>query len=189
MALAAVVLSSLLFLTSLDYKMFDLFLRALPPLTENEKVFVLTLDDDSIAYAGGFPFRREVMADVVILLKELGVWEIVFDLSYLDESPPRLDPVYAAEVFDRYLNSGFGRLDEAIAVIGEMSPETSRTERELYMRDIRGLHRTVRGELENSLSLLIRDVDEYFAHALAFSGSYWLTLTMIRPEEVLGGLK
>ena len=185
-ALAAVALSSLLFFTSLDNKVFDLFLRAIPSLTENEKVFVLTLDDDSISYAGGFPFRREVMADVVILLKELGVREIVFDLSYLDESPPRLDPVYAADIFDRYLNSGFGRLDEAISVIGEISPETSQTERELYMQDIRSLHRAVRGELENSLSLLIRDVDEYFARALAFSGCSWLTLTMIRPQEVLG---
>src|SRR5215475_11464269 len=83
--LSAFALSSLLFFTSLDNKFFDLFLRLLPSLTENEKVYVLTLDDDSINYAGGFPFRREVMADVVILLKELGVQTIAFDLSYLDE--------------------------------------------------------------------------------------------------------
>ena len=95
--LTAFAVSSLLFLTSLDNKLFDLFLRFLPSLTEDEKVYVLTLDDDSINYAGGFPFRREVMADVVILLKELGAQTIAFDLSYLDESPYRLDPEYAAD--------------------------------------------------------------------------------------------
>jgi adenylate cyclase len=184
--LTAVALSSLLFFTSLDNKIFDLFLRSIPSLTENEKVFVLTLDDDSITYAGGFPFRREVMGDVVILLKELGVQAIAFDLSYLDESPYRLDPVYAAEVFGRYLNSGFARLDEAATqVIDGIGPATGREERELYKEDIRYLQNAVRDELETSLSFLTRDVDEYFAQTLAFTGCSWLTLTMIRPEDLL----
>ncbi|MDR0313779.1 MAG: adenylate/guanylate cyclase domain-containing protein [Treponema sp.] len=185
-SLAAVALSSLLFFTSLDNKLFDMFLRVLPSLTENEKVFVLTLDDDSINYAGGFPFRREVMADVVILLKELGAQAIAFDLSYLDESPYRLDPAYAAEVFGRYLDSGFSWLDEAaVAIIDGIDPATGQEERELYKQDIRYIQDTVRGELEASLSFLARDVDEYFAQALAFTGCSWLTLTMLRPEDFL----
>jgi len=186
--LAAFAVSSLLFFTSLDHKFFDLFLRFLPSLTENEKVFVLTLDDDSISYAGGFPFRREVMADVVILLKELGVQTIAFDLSYLDESPYRLDPAYAAEVFGHYLDTNFSLLDEAAkSVIDGIGPATNRSERELYKQDMENLHNSVRGELETSLSLLTRDVDEYFAQALAFSGCSWLTLTMLKSEDVFEG--
>jgi len=186
--LAAFAVSSLLFLTSLDNKFFDLFLRFLPSLTENEKVFVLTLDDDSISYAGGFPFRREVMADVVILLKELGVRTIIFDLSYLDESPYRLDPEYAAEVFGNYLDKNFTLLGEAsTAVIDAIGPRTSRGERELYKKDMESLYRNVRGDLEASLSLLTRDVDEYFARALAFSACSWLTLTMLRQEDIFEG--
>ena len=154
--LAACLLSSLLFFTSLDNKFFDLFLRILPSLTEDEKVFILTLDDDSINYAGGFPFRREVMADVVVLLKELGVETIAFDLSYLDESPQRFDPGYAAQVFETLLDSGF-------------------SESGIFAMD----------DLESSLSLLTRDVDEYFAQSLAFSGCSWLTLTMLRSEDFL----
>ena len=188
MTLAAFAVSSLLFLTSLDNKFFDLFLRFLPSLTENEKVFVLTLDDDSINYAGGFPFRREVMADVVILLKELGVQTIAFDLSYLDESPYRIDPNYAADVFGRSLDTNFALLDESVAaVIDAIGPAAKRNERELYKQDMKSLHRSVRGELETSFSLLTRDVDEYFAHALAFSDCSWLTLTMLRPEDIFEG--
>jgi len=186
--LTAFAVSSLLFLTSLDNKFFDLFLRFLPSLTENEKVFVLTLDDDSINYAGGFPFRREVMADVVILLKELGVQTIAFDLSYLDESPYRIDPEYAAEAFGRILDENFALLNESSAtVIDAIRPATSRSERELYKQDMRSLYRSVRGELETSLSLLTRDVDEYFAQALAFSDCSWLTLTMLRQDDIFEG--
>jgi len=186
--LTAFAISSLLFLTSLDNKFFDLFLRFLPSLTENEKVFVLTLDDDSINYAGGFPFRREVMADVVILLKELGVQTIAFDLSYLDESPYRIDPEYAAEAFGHVLDENFTLLNEASAtVIDAIRPATSRNERELYKQDMKSLYRSVRRELETSLSLLTRDVDEYFAQALAFSDCSWLTLTMLRQDDIFEG--
>ncbi|MCL2066432.1 MAG: CHASE2 domain-containing protein [Treponema sp.] len=184
--LAACLLSSLLFFTPLDNKLFDLFLRAVPSLTEDEKVFILTLDDDSIRVAGGFPFRREVMADVILLLKEIGVRTIVFDLSYLDESPHRMDPEYAAQVFDYYLNSGFARLDDAAAaVIDGIGPATGRAERELYKEDIRLLYENVREELETSLTFLIRDVDEYFAQALAFTDCSWLNFTMYEPDDIL----
>jgi CHASE2 domain-containing sensor protein len=44
-----------LLFTGADNKIYDLFLRVLPPLSEHEKVYVLTLDDDSIRYAGGVP--------------------------------------------------------------------------------------------------------------------------------------
>jgi adenylate cyclase len=187
-SLASFALSSLLFFTSLDNKFFDFFMRFLPSLTENEKVFILTLDDDSINYAGGFPFRREVMADVVILLKELGVQTIAFDLSYLDESPYRLDPERAADLFGRTLDANFTMLDEAAKkIIDSIGPATRRNERELYKHDMESLHRNVREELETTLSLLTRDVDEYFAQALAFSGCSWLTLTMFRPEDIFEG--
>jgi len=97
----------LLFFTPIDNQIFDLFLRIIPSLTENEKVFVLTLDDDSMAYAGGFPFRREVMADVLILLKELGVDTIAFDLSFLDESALRFNSDYAINKYYDFLDSGY----------------------------------------------------------------------------------
>ena len=106
----------LLFLTPLDSKFFDLFLRILPSLKEDNKVYVLTLDDDSINYAGGFPFRREVMADVVVLLKELGVDTVAFDLSYLDESARRFDVDYATNVFYRHIDE-LQSLDDVIDII------------------------------------------------------------------------
>jgi len=152
--LAVWLVSLLLLFTSLDNKFFDLFLRFLPPLAENEKVFVLTLDDDSMDFAGGFPFRREVTADIVILLKELGVESIVFDLNYLDASAQRFDPQYAVDTFVQYFNSEDVSLDEAVSVI----------------------------------PLLGRDVDEYFAKALAFSGNSWLTLTMVPRESIIGNI-
>jgi adenylate cyclase len=187
--LLSCILSLPLLFTAADNKIYDLFLRVLPSLTEHEKVYVLTLDDDSINYAGGFPFRREIMADVVVLLRELGAASIIFDLSYLDESPQRLDREYAEEVFSRYLDEGFGMINESAAqVIDGFAAGTIRAgEGGLYRDEFIALNAAVRAELERSLADLTRDVDEYFARALEFSGCSWLTLTMISPGHVLSG--
>jgi adenylate cyclase len=187
--LACFALTLPLLFTAADHKIFDLFLRVLPSLTENEKVYVLTLDDDSIAYAGGFPFRREVMADVVVLLKELGVRSVTFDLNYLDESPQRLDREYAALVFSRYLDAGFDRINETAAQVieGFAAGNISRKEGAIYKDEFLSLNNSIRSELEQSLEYLTRDVDEYFAGALEFSGSSWLPLTMISRDDMLAG--
>jgi adenylate cyclase len=187
--LACFALALPLLFTTADNKIYDLFLRALPSLSENEKVYVLTLDDDSINYAGGFPFRREVMAEVVVLLRELGAASITFDLNYLDESPQRLDREYAGEVFSRYLDEGFGRINEtAVQVIdGFATGSIGGGEREIYKDEFITLNGMIRRELEESLEYLTQDVDEYFAQALDFSGCSWLTLTMIGRDHVLSG--
>ncbi|MDR2247119.1 MAG: CHASE2 domain-containing protein [Treponema sp.] len=178
-----------LLFTTADNKIYDLFLRFLPSLTEHEKVYVLTLDDDSISYAGGFPFRREVMADVVLLLRELGAASITFDLNYLDESPQRLDRDYAGEVFSRYLDEGFGSINETAAQVidGFATGSISREESEIYKDEFTALNGEVRSELEKSLEYLTQDVDEYFARALEFTGLSWLTLTMISAGHILSG--
>jgi adenylate cyclase len=187
--LACFALTLPLLFTAADNKIFDAFLRVLPSLKESEKVYVLTLDDDSIAYAGGFPFRREVMADVVVLLKELGARSIVFDLSYLDESPQRLDRDYAAEVFSRYLDDGFDRINGAAAQVidGFATGAIGGEESEIYRDEFLALNGTIRLDLEKSLEHLTQDVDEYFARALEFSGCSWLTLTMIGRDHLLSG--
>ena len=184
--LTVFILSMLLFFTPLNSKFFDLFLRVLPSLTESEKVYVLTLDDDSINYAGGFPFRREVMGDVVVLLKEFGVNTIAFDISFLDETAQRLDPIAAADLSGRRMDSILFRLnDTASQVIDRIGAGTTQRDKEIYKQDLNSFYMDIKAELDEAVSYLTKDVDEYFAQSLAFTDNSWLTLTMIAPEAVL----
>ena len=130
--LGALIVCFPLLFSVLDNKIFDLFLRLVPSLTEDDRVHIITVDDASIEYAGGFPFPRDAMADAIILLEELGVATIVFDLNYLDPSPVRLHPDFERGDFPRYVESP----DE-----------------------------------------VLRDAAAYFAEAIAFTDSTWLTLT------------
>jgi adenylate cyclase len=110
-------------------------------------------------------------------------------LNYLDESPQRLDRDYAGEVFSRYLDEGFGRINESSAQVidGIAAGSIRGEERELYKDEFAALNGEVRAELEKSLEYLSRDVDEYFAQVLGFTRASYLTLTMISAGHILSG--
>ena len=107
--LLAVIFCSLFLLTSLDRKVYDLFLRTLPSLKEDESVLIVKVDDLSIENVGIFPWTRDILADAIVFLREMGADTVVFDLSYLDKSPVKVDPKYVNQELPEYLNYGFNQ--------------------------------------------------------------------------------
>lgn len=59
--LVAVVLCSFFLLTTLDHKVYDLFLRAVPSLEEDPSVLVVKIDDVSMERVGLFPWTRDII--------------------------------------------------------------------------------------------------------------------------------
>jgi adenylate cyclase len=183
----AALLSGLLFFTSLDNKIFDLFLRTLPSLREDKSVLILTVDDVAIENVGIFPWTRDIYADALIFLREMGAHTVAFDLSYLDDSPVIINPDYIRNELPMYVDNGFRRLNDAVDRImdayesGGLGPRDAPEARQY----LRGENGTVKNELEVSIDYVTRDVDAYFAQAIGFFGRTFLTLTMVSPEDIL----
>ena len=184
--LLAVLLCSLFFLTSLDNKVFDLYLRLLPSLKENDRVLTITVDDGSVENVGIFPWTRDILADAIVFLREMGARTVVFDLSYLDNSPVRVDPVYVQEELPRYLENGFGRINEAAGQVMDAfaGGAISRQEAPDLKEDLIAFNNSVKDELEVSIDYVTRDVDAYFADTLGFFGASYLTLTMLSEKNL-----
>ena len=114
---ASVLLCALFLLTPADNKVYDLFLRAIPSLKESKSVIIVTIDDDSIEKVGMFPWTRDIMADAIVFMKEMGAKTVVSDLSYIDKSPVTVDPKYVKEELPGYINYGFKQIDDNIAQV------------------------------------------------------------------------
>jgi adenylate cyclase len=187
--LVSTALGALFFFTPLDNKVFDIFLRAVPSLSENEKVLLITVDDTAIEQVGLFPWPRDIIADAIIFLKEMGARQVVFDLSYLDPSPVAVDPAYVRQDLPRYLDDGFARINEAAAQImdGFASGQLKSRDAAELKGGFFGLSGEVREALGVNVDYVVRDVDAYFARALKFFGDAYLTLTMVTPENLLPG--
>ena len=183
-----VVLCSLLAFTTLDHKVYDVFLHATPPLKEDPSVLVVNIDDRAVENVGLWPWNRDIMADAIVLMKELGAATVVFDLSYLNRSPVKVDPAYVQEELPGYLDESFARMDDTVAQVMDafesrfIGPEDAAE----YKAQILAFNREIKNGPDASISYVSRDLDDYFAKALRFFGNSYLTLTMVKAEDIQG---
>jgi adenylate cyclase len=182
----ALFLCSIFFFTSLDNKIFDLFLRAAPGLTEDRSVLIITVDDDAIANVGIFPWSRDILADAAVFLREMGADTAVFDLSYLDRSPMRVDPEYTHNTLPGILDDEFQKVNNSIAQIMDAlsSGDLGLADLGEYKEQLFEYTQSVRNNIGEAVSYISRDVDEYFAQRLKFFGKSYLALTMITPKDI-----
>lgn len=186
--LLAVFFSSFLNFTSLDDKVFDFFLRTIPSLEENDSVLVIKVDDLAIENVGLFPWTRDILADAIVFLREMGAETVVFDLSYLDKSPLKVDPEYVNEQLPGYLDYGFSSINETVSQVMDAveSGTISSAEAGIYKQQMIDFNRSVQDSLGTSISYVTRDVDEYFGDTLRFFGNSFLTLTMVSDNDIIG---
>jgi len=182
----AVLVCSLFLLTTLDNKVYDLFLRAIPSLTENKSVLLVNIDDKSIDQVGLFPWTRDVMADAIVFLREMGAETVVFDLSYLDKSPVTVDPAYVKKDLPGYIDYGFKQIDDGIVQVMDAfaAHQVKNSEINDYKNQLIENNKAVKNSLDASISYVTRDVDAYFAKTLRFFGRSYLTLTMVTAESM-----
>ncbi len=189
--IASVLFCSLFLLTTFDRKVYDLFLRTIPSLAENKSVVLVTIDDLSIEKVGMFPWTRDVVADAIVFMKEMGAESVVFDLSYLDKSPVTVDPKYVKDELPGYIDYGFKRVDDSIAQVLDAfaAHQIKPAEAGLYKQQLFDATAEAKNTLDASVAYVTRDVDAYFAQTLRFFGNSYLTLTMITPENIIDGPK
>ncbi len=184
-AFLSACLCSLLVFTSIENKVADLFQRFLPSLTESKNVLMVNVDDTSIENIGTWPFSRDVYAESLISLKELGARAAVFDLSFLDKSPAKVDEKYVKETLPSFIDENFSSLnDEFSGVISSLSSkQISPQEASSAMSEY---SESAKNNLNTSISYVIRSQDALLSNALRFFNSSFLTLTADNETQIDG---
>ena len=121
-------------------------------------------------------------------LRELDAHSVLFDLSYLNKSPVVVDPAYVKEDLPKALDYGFTQIDTAVAQVMDAfaNHQIAARDADEYKGQILGVSRDVKNSLDTSISYVSRDVDAYFAKTLKFFGRSYLTLTMIKTQDLVG---
>ena len=176
----SVIACSFLIFTSLDNKIADLFQRALPPLKESDNVIMVNIDDASVNEIGTWPFSREVYADVLVVLKELGAQAAVFDLSFLDKSQAKVNQEYVESELPHYVDEDFDELNQSVTWLMTVA------EGEGIEDDINDVMQSVQNRIKTAIQYSIRDADESLASDLKFFENSYLTLTFDNGFPYLG---
>ncbi|MBO6176012.1 MAG: CHASE2 domain-containing protein [Treponema sp.] len=85
-----------------EYRMYDSMLHLHEDIPQNESICILDIDDDSLSYLGSWPWKRDIMTEVLYRLRELGAETAVFDIEYLDESALAVDDNLKQTVSDEF---------------------------------------------------------------------------------------
>lgn len=180
----AVIVCTLFLFSSTDKKINDLFMRTLKPLKESDKVVLVNIDDSSIQKVGTFPWTRDIMADSIVFLKEMGAESVVFDLSYLDKSPQKVDPDYVNNELPNYVDYGFNQINEAMTQILDSYKTNTlgAADADDAKAQLLALTDEVKDELDTSISYVTKDMDNYFANCLKFFGNSYLNVILYNED-------
>ena len=167
------------FFQKLDYRMYDFLLGRRREPKQSEKILFVNIDDESIQALGEWPWSRDIIADCLLRIRELGAESVVFDVEYLSPSPRGVAP-NAEENMEAAISAGRSDITDVINELSESVRRgfVSRAELPAVTKDM--IANYIDPALSNMradiASKMYRDNDDYFARAIQFFGNTWLTV-------------
>lgn len=173
------VFSYLNLFQKLDYRLYDsLFhFRKEPEKTEN--IVLVKIDDPSILALGEWPWSRDVIADSLLRLRELGAESAIFDIEYISPSKNGIAPSAEEMIFSSInatedeINTLLNQLTHAIQQGYYTVNDLGILTQQLIDENIYDSFNNLNEFINNNMS---RDNDEYFARTLQFFGKAYLTI-------------
>lgn len=162
-----------------EQSFYDVLLHIKPAPKERSEILLLSVDDLAIEQVGSWPWSRDIMADVLLRLREFGAKTAVFDIEYLSPGQTGVNKTYvetdlpnAYQKFSDEMNDYITQFSTAIAeknIAAKDAPEFA----EMMKDDLT----TQMHELRDSVSQnIFRDNDAYLGKAVGFFGNAFLTI-------------
>ncbi|MBO4640259.1 MAG: CHASE2 domain-containing protein [Treponema sp.] len=162
----------------LDFRLYDGLLHFTKEPAMDDKVMVVAISDDDIDRLGEWPWSRNIIADVLIRLKELGAAAGIFDIEYISTS--------AKSVPSDSINKVNGKISETEQWTVELMHAVPTALQQGY--DVEDAHDLADSYIDEYLYPLYDDLyeyvenniafdnDDYFARAIQFFGNTYLTV-------------
>lgn len=161
----------------LDARVYDLFLRVRPAIPEDRALLLVDIDDAAISSVGEWPWSRDVMANGLILMREMGAASAVFDIEYINASPHGLDTQALTSTLPDAFSQEFAQIQthqqdllDAVAS-GRISPRDAQK----YASDLSSMNDQSRQRLLEAVQGVERDNDAFLGRAARFFGNTTVT--------------
>ncbi len=179
------VLSLFSFFNAGERRLFDVFLHIKPAVSEDKSIILLDIDDPSIARVGVWPWSRDIMADGLILMKELGAKYALFDIEYTEASPLGVNAEILKKEIPNLFGTEFNTIDQNVSDLfsaiasGSISIEDASD----YLSDLRDMNEEAKKALLKKVSDIARDNDTYLGSAAGFFDKAFFTVNMLPVSE------
>ena len=168
-----------------DNRVYDLLLRLKPEVTENEQILLLDVDDLAISKVGVWPWSRSIMADGLILMKEMGAAYCVFDIEYTEQSPRGIDSAFLEKKIPDKFDENFSLINQNIVDLFAAVSDGSLSMADAleYIDQLVDINNSVKDDLIKAVQSVARDNDIYLGKAVKYFGNAFLTVNMFEGED------
>jgi len=172
------------FFIRMEGGLYDIYLGLKPAVKENSSITLLDVDDEAIDKVGSWPWPRGLLADGLLLLKDFGAAYAVFDIEYLNRSPPGIDTWYLEKGLVNDFEAGFSEISSGfMQLVDSMAAGRLKAREALgYAKQINEyILETKNGLLKRAKSVAV-DNDSYLGRAMKLYGSTFTTLNIQEVE-------
>jgi len=163
----------------IDYILYDALLAIKPEIPERPEILLLNIDDGAIEEVGAWPWSRDVMAEVLIRMREGGATTAVFDIEYLNPGQTGVNPDYVKTRLPEEYQGMRREITENLSLFAKAIADRSipASAADEYGNELVAYVDPLMGDVYGSItSNIFRDNDKYFASALRFFGNAYLTV-------------
>ncbi len=172
--------------SKMEFRLYDIMLKAGRSPKQDERILMIDINDLSIDDIGVWPWSRDIIADILLRVKEFGANNIIFDIEYLQRSSNTMVP-NANSIIDESIETSKQVIESIVtqfsdaAASGAYSPNELHQISDMMVNDY--ISPTLSSIKEKTLGLS-RDNDDYFARALQFFGNSWITINTGMVNEL-----
>jgi len=164
--------------TNLDNLEYDLLLKITPEIDISQDVLFCDIDDSSLDEIGTWPWTRDILADTIIRMKELGASGVTFDIDYVSASQHGINPE-SVNIIPSIVNENKNTVTSIMQQLAEATVSGQIELEHLLDMNSSLLETDIipsYEKLEQAINDISRDNDDYFGRALQFFGNSWLTI-------------
>ncbi len=168
-----------------ENKIYDLLLHFRTEIPEDKSILLIDIDDPSIAHVGVWPWSRDIMADGLILMKEMGADYSIFDIEYTERSPLGVNADLLEKEIPKTFSSEFDTINQNMKdLFGAIqSGNISVKDAGDYIQQLEGINDETKNTLLKKVTEIARDNDKYLGQAARFFGNSFFTINMLPGEE------
>lgn len=170
---------------NLERKIYDILLLIKPGIEEDKDLLLVTIDDPTIAEVNMYPIGRDIMADGVIVLKELGTERVCFDIEFVDKSPRGINEDYLKKELPLFFQESFQSLEDFALQLGQaiQSGQVPSSAAPDYLEELANYLKQAETTLLEQINKVSQDNDSYLGKAVAFFGKVYPTINMLDEKD------
>lgn len=170
------------FFQKFDYRLYDFMLSLRKEPKSRQEILFVEIDNRSLGDLGPWPWSRDILANSLLRMKELGAKTAVFDIEYLSPSHLGVNPQASVEIGNA-LDSQKKDVSDFINQFADAAVSGMYGKKDLIQLASDAIEDWVNPEFdslkESILNSSFQDNDELFAKAIQFFGDTWLTVNIL----------